>query len=403
MCIFCFLDKQNQKVLRKKAEALSNSYEQSLDIYKKIYIEDYKKELNKNICIEYTRLKAQKDCIKEIDINKIEKVFDVFKDVYISWINNNTSNSKEKVLNFFKENNLLEEIDLNNVLMFRARKSEEELKSIDMLHIPFTKRFLIKNQRYSLSGRPMLYLGFTPKYIFKEINCNYENSVYISGFYLKEDCHLKVFDFRYNLSFLINDELNPIFNKQEKETLNKNNFEVEIIRSIAASICSFEKKGEYFSEEYVLPQIISEVISDEKYDGLLYTSSKTVESSKISPFIDANLVLFTKYDKNRIYDPLYAYDNDIIQKMFITNPVNILDFKGEKYNTFFDMREIKDRLTEFIMEIPGSMLKEAILNVETKHYAEETLEKEIFFLIIYEILLKYEKGRIELYGKNKDL
>ena len=128
-----------------------------------------------------------------------------------------------------------------------------------------------------------------------------------------------------------------------------------------------------------------------------------MESSKISPFIDANLVLFTKYDKNRIYDPLYAYDNDIIQKMFITNPVNILDFKGEKYNTFFDMREIKDRLTEFIMEIPGSMLKEAILNVETKHYAEETLEKEIFFLIIYEILLKYEKGRIELYGKNKDL
>ena len=38
-----------------------------------------------------------------------------------------------------------------------------------MFHIPFTKRNLIKNQRYSLIGRPMLYLGFTPKYIFKEL------------------------------------------------------------------------------------------------------------------------------------------------------------------------------------------------------------------------------------------
>ena len=39
-----------------------------------------------------------------------------------------------------------------------------------MFHIPFNKRYLIGNQRYSLTGQPMLYIGSSVIDVAKEID-----------------------------------------------------------------------------------------------------------------------------------------------------------------------------------------------------------------------------------------
>lgn len=390
MCIFCFLDKQYQKKLREEAQSMSNRHEQCLDLYKKIYLKEFSNSLKKDVCINHNKLCSLKEKVEKLDLKKLGEVFEVFKNSYLSWINNNSSDAKKMICNFFEDNNLFKEENLENILMFRARKSDEKLKTTDMFHIPFTKRNLIKNQRYSLIGRPMLYLGFTPKYIFKELNCNESDSLYISGFYIKKECTLSVFDFRYNLSFLIENDSDFFIDKMDKtDSVDDSKFEMEILLSIASSICSFKKNGEFFSEEYVLPQIVSEIICGEGFDGLLYTSSKTEESSITTSFLDANLVLFTKYDNSRTYDSTYEYDNYILNKMFITNPVNILDLKEEKYKNAVDMIKITNFLKEYIIMLPGNLLKESILNASNRNYAKTILEKNIYFFLIYDIFLKY--------------
>lgn len=78
-----------------------------------------------------------------------------------------------------------------NFPFFRARSNESGFlyPSTDMFHIPFEKRYLIGNQRYSITGLPCLYLGGSPYICWEELNrpdyqrCNYcgvSNNVAIS-------------------------------------------------------------------------------------------------------------------------------------------------------------------------------------------------------------------------------
>src|SRR5699024_9298261 len=54
-------------------------------------------------------------------------------------------------------------------VLFRGRNCNSFLSHWDMFHIPFNRRFLIGNQRYSLVGQPLLYLATSPYCVFKEL------------------------------------------------------------------------------------------------------------------------------------------------------------------------------------------------------------------------------------------
>ena len=118
MCIFCFFDKQNQKKLREEAQLISNRHEQCLDLYKKIYIKEYSNSLKKNVCANHNNLCFLKEKVEKLNQHKIEEVFEAFKNSYLSWINNNSSDSKKIIRKLFEDNNLFKEENLENILMF---------------------------------------------------------------------------------------------------------------------------------------------------------------------------------------------------------------------------------------------------------------------------------------------
>lgn len=385
MCIFCFLDKQNQKNLRERAQLSTDRFEHSLLFYKKIYMNGYTNCIDEPLCSTHERLKKQYDNLKQVDISLIDKVFEIFEMAYIDWINNNSKQSIDSIANFLDENKLFKKVSLSNKLMYRARFSDARLSHWDMFHIPFNKRFLIKNQRYSLVGRPMLYLGFSPKYVLKEIGYDEEssNGCFLSTYYLKNNENIEVCDFRYN------------FPKQESSIIGKLLDEDDIdidfeevkqsfLLSIISSICSFKKRSQdrnEFSEEYVLPQILSEIVNTKAYNGLLYTSTRTEETSNGNAYYDANAVIFTEYERDKRDVVTYVYDKSLYQKFTITTAKKIEDL-DEKDKDILKNTFENSKLVEGLSSFLKDELSNAINNLKN-----DDMVNIIHRSIIYEIIV----------------
>ena len=411
MCIFCFLEKQNQAILREKSQIATDRFEHCLKFYKKVYINGYKKSLSSPICEKYKKKEfegtfeidkekiKQRDLMKNIDLNEIGNVFDIFEDAYIAWLNNNFIGARKKIDEFLTANNLFKTVHLKNKLMFRARISENKLSHWDMFHIPFNKRFLIKNQRYSLVGRPMLYLGFSPKYVLEEIGYDPENrNCFISAFYLKESDDLKVCDFRYKFlgkdeqiadKILLEEEIND---DDLKKILKK-----ELFISIISSICSFNKhslSNNGFCEEYVLPQTLSEIINGkEEYDGLLYTSTKSKENDNADSFLDANAVIFTKYDIDKIENVTYVYDKELYNKFNETTAKNIYEFKRNIKNYSNFLQDINEFKNDSEIRL-NSILTKELGNIDSKMDREDDIAYNIYVSVLYEMIVNsvYKEG-----------
>jgi hypothetical protein len=77
----------------------------------------------------------------------------------------------------------------------RAAASNGELSRKDMFHVPFEKRRLVRNQRYSIAGLPCLYLGSSIWICWEEMGRPSLDSLSISRFRIAEP--VVVLDFQY--------------------------------------------------------------------------------------------------------------------------------------------------------------------------------------------------------------
>lgn len=115
---------------------------------------------NVNECGRYlkpfiSRIKNIQTCIQksleEFLSGDIKSAYDVFDEVM----------SKEATvtqLNYISV--LLKDICSKDEPLYRVRKSESALTDHEhIFHIPFSKRYLVNAQRYSVAGQPCLYLG----------------------------------------------------------------------------------------------------------------------------------------------------------------------------------------------------------------------------------------------------
>lgn len=155
-----------------------------------------------------------------------------------------------------------------NAYFYRARATSfyQSLDRKEMFHIPFNKRYLIGNQRYSTSGIPCLYLGESTYICWEELGrpnpytCNF-----ISAKNIKP---LKVLDMTI-----------PSISESSS---------VSIIPIILSS-CLSSRKNRVFKQEYILPQLIMYAIikRNEQVSGIKYHSTSLFYSD--FPFYsDAN-------------------------------------------------------------------------------------------------------------------
>ena len=125
-----------------------------------------------NSCSMLNRCKQVRNTVNNIAEKDINEFFDCIKDVYLDWINANpveAINQFETILYNYQLLDCEKNIDKEQIY-FKARNSNEVLTRWDMFHIPFNKRYLIGNQRYSLTGQPMLYIGSSVIDVAKEID-----------------------------------------------------------------------------------------------------------------------------------------------------------------------------------------------------------------------------------------
>lgn len=124
----------------------------------------------------------------------------------------------------------------SEVSMYKCRENSRlfHLSKEEMFHIPFDKRDLVGNQRYSLSGLPCLYLGGSSYICWEELGRKDFNTSNYCGYSLKEE--VEVFDM-----------LLPV------EITNEH----QIRRAVLTLACSLAaKRDSLFKPEYILPQCI---------------------------------------------------------------------------------------------------------------------------------------------------
>lgn len=89
-------------------------------------------------------------------------------------------------------------------LYLKGRATSDVLTSWDMFRIPFNKRYLINNQRYSLTGQPLMYIGSSIIDVMEELDVEKIEELKISAVQIPEE--IKLYDLRNN----IYEELNKV-------------------------------------------------------------------------------------------------------------------------------------------------------------------------------------------------
>lgn len=188
-----------------------------------------------------------------------------------------------------------EKSNLVNIL-YRGRIIDDyaDIDSTDefifqIFHIPFNKRNLVANERYSISGFPCLYLANSIEGVKAELEITELSDNFFIG------------DFRVNNSINYFD-LTPTFLK------NLNQFSVtkikiamlKLLLLMACSIRVNNKKSNYCSN-YVIPQLVTASIASKakyNYRCIKYLSIKSYMNDRI----DYNYVFIPKFKKDELYD-----------------------------------------------------------------------------------------------------
>ncbi len=385
-CLVKFCSDNYQNRLRLLAQARSERYEEAIDIYKELFVAHYNNIMKK--CSNATCQNSEScleiyNYLQKVEVKEINDFFDNLKNVYLRWIDADSINAIKEFENLLKKYNLLKNGITNDIsgMYFKGRVTTEILTKFDMFHIPFNKRYLINNQRYSLTGQPLMYIGSSILDIVTELEASGDlENFRVFAIQLPKD--ISLYDLRSNIYEELNRiEMNIMLGKTT--VYHGANF---LFRLILSSVCSFQKrkelKGFNFCEEYVISQILAQIIKNNKYDGIIYYSTKRYENVEVKTNIleyKENIALFTKNNNSHVYD------YDLYKNLQISVPINMK--KIEKINES-DIEEVKEEIGK-------------LRNQEKIAKAEKLI---VSFMRIYKNLkidgkdyIKTEQGQLHMY------
>ena len=254
-----------------------------------------------------------------VDDTEIQNFFnEIICNVYEKWLRNHISSATSAFKKILEKEDLLSfSIDLKGALLYRGRINSYPLSKWDMFHIPFNKRYMIGNQRYSLTGQPLLYLGDSAMCVAQEIGSEKYSELNISSFFVTNS--LKVYDLNPRLleQFIAGETevSGTLLSLSMKDIFEKRNIKKEIYHYILHALCSFPRRNVYkdskFCEEYVLPQLLAQIIRSQKFDGIAYLATWPYKDNEFG----INYALFTNYNKTHVYD------RNLYNKFEISSPL----------------------------------------------------------------------------------
>ena len=342
-CIICFFEDDFQENLRNISQQRTAKFEDTISEYKT------------NFIFEFNHLEKVSDCVKHKSCNPntlkwasdletslkklttIESYFESIQSIYLTWINGQVKQSIDKLTEIIDDGDLLRQRDrFDKYFFFRGRHSKNYLTTDELLHIPFDKRYLISNQRYSITGQPIIYLGLSVLDVFAELKVQNSDffDINFSTFILKPDQTLNVFDFTSEFESLLT-TIDNLSKSGANLRFDDSQFSYHkdtdrmFYKSILISLCSFKRRKESenwsFCEEYVLPQLVTEIAREKGFDGILFTSTRinnSIAYSQEAFYVNrhkVNLALFTKYNCTS------KFDADLITKFEVSKPIKFQD------------------------------------------------------------------------------
>ena len=419
-CIVCFLDDQFQEKLRNFAHSNSEKFEETLKKYKSSFFNELEFLVKVKDCIKHQNL--QEPTIGHISKYSLEfkknyksyvRSFDSLIEIYKRWIMGEVSNSESQLLSYLKDHSLLNATDkIDNSILYRGRWSKVSLNRDDMFHIPFNKRYLISNQRYSISGQPLLYFGLSPIDVVHELRSDIDNieNIYFSSFLHIKD-KFKIFNLTNEfptgfttIDILSSDGLRGI------SGFDNGDISQFINLFILTQMCSFKRskvsENAFFSEEYVIPQMLTSVLRSENYDGILFSSTRTKFDSTYSKALyhvnmhRENLALFTKYREDQNID-LELRDKFICSKPLEINDLIEIDetefsrvrkqigkiINAEGYKNPFSLDITKIFGANALVDFENFFLKGSSNDTDIEYFQHQV--GKLHLMLMYQILIDF--------------
>lgn len=352
-CVNCFFDSNNQKSLKKSTFGLDR-FERKIGDYKKKYIDGLRTLVSVDKCACSYRFTnpLYVDWANEFlshtnaNTHAIGEVFDLLQDIYIQYISKSQKHAADRFWESIEKLNLVgrsENPMFYSRLLFRARLKVPNFDTTDpfnYFHIPFNLRKVIGNQRFSISGQPMLYFGNSIYSLTKELGKDISD-LSIAAFLPNYSVfyHVKVneiknyfFDILVKVLPCIVDDGLKIDFYDTQVSPNFTTITRDLQRSILSEILTFPtEKKQSFVEEYVLPQLFTSLLIENGYRGVIFPSTKdyidVVGQHRFSTFSD-NLAMFVDYSVNNNYDIRLFKSFDIFlldgSEKFAFSPSDIL-------------------------------------------------------------------------------
>ncbi len=350
----------------------------------KSYSDDYLPEVFNNHMKEYLEVvkKLKKsDIIYEIDLNKIEGLSRFIFNALEYYYKGNPAIAYNEVKGLFDylEDKEIKKVLINNIEnrnFYRVRTDEIETDSrLEMFHLPFSKRYIAKPQRYSVLGLPYLYLGKSVQVCWEEMGKPNYQEMSLPNF---RDMKISLFEQKEKISLLylnsnikkdsINLKLHFFLLLSKLYEISKNNRYIKNIlkkRKLFDSLELFEElnlsddldsiKDDYYQMSKNLDRIIINsktsieewykyikinlVFQIAKYEDVGYINERISYIETISSLLKTDILLFPLHlacsyivkDKERIFKPEYIIPQLVSQYISEYNQTNKNKIDGISY------------------------------------------------------------------------
>ena len=186
----------------------------------------------------------------------------LFGDIHSSY---NTFYHRWHILNDRIENSILKIIPGETYYKIRST-DEKRLSRKDLFHIPFNKRGIIGNNRFSISGYPCLYLGRSIYTCWEELRRPAISNTWVTAFKFQKG--LEILDLR--------------LCRKIDSLLEEESYYMLLPYILASSIRTHEENS-VFKPEYIIPQLLlhSVIKKRKKYSGVIFTSTRRFMSTSL--------------------------------------------------------------------------------------------------------------------------
>lgn len=182
---------------------------------------------------------------------------------------------------------------------FKARVKIEPIERIDMLHIPFDKRGLITTQRFSIQGVPCFYAATTSFGCWLEMEMPELNVFQVASYKLPND--LKILNMCIS-QHTINGSTGGGW-VEDYELQNVYSL-IEIFPLVCATSFEVLEMNRSFKSEYIISQLLMQVVNELDIDGIAYLSKKMQDKYAYPQTVNLAILMqcdkFPPYDKNSL-------------------------------------------------------------------------------------------------------